>query len=220
MVLYYESKHADLQKPHLIYVGKDKFENEDLIRWSWPEQDFWFHVDDLSSAHVYLRLNEGENIDSIPEKVLLDCAQLVKYNSIEGNKREKVDVVYTPCENLLKKKSFEVGQVAYKDEKLVSKTRIRDGRDNEIINRLNKTKKEVLKPDLEGDKIKRDNRIKQEKKKFYEQQEKERKEEEERMKADLLARDYGRLDIDEKKVTNKEMSEKYESYEEAEEDFM
>ena len=85
---------------------------------------------------------------------------------------------------------------------------------------MNKTKKEVLKPDLEGEKIKRDNRIKQEKKKFYEQQEKERKEEEERMKADLLARDYGRLDIDEKKVTNKEMSEKYESYEEAEEDFM
>ena len=62
MVLYYESKHADLPKPHLIYVGKDKFENEDLIRWSWPEQDIWFHVDDLSSAHVYLRLNEGENI--------------------------------------------------------------------------------------------------------------------------------------------------------------
>ena len=220
MVLYYQSKHADLPKPYLIYVGKDKFENEDLIRWSWPEQDVWFHVDDLSSAHVYLRLHDGETIDSIPEKVLLDCAQLVKYNSIEGNKREKVDVVYTPCENLLKKKSFEVGQVAYKDEKLVLKTRIRDGRNNDIVNRLNKTKKEVEKPDLEGEKLKRDLRIKKEKQKFYEQQEKERREKEEEMKADLLARDYGRLDIDEKKVTNKELSQKYESYEEAEEDFM
>jgi hypothetical protein len=220
MVLYYQSKHADLPKPYLIYVGKDKFENEDLIRWSWPEQDVWFHVDDLSSAHVYLRLHDGETIDSIPEKVLLDCAQLVKYNSIEGNKREKVDVVYTPCENLMKKKSFEVGQVAYKDEKLVLKTRIRDGRNNDIVNRLNKTKKEVEKPDLEGEKLKRDLRIKKEKQKFYEQQEKERREKEEEMKADLLARDYGRLDIDEKKVTNKELSQKYESYEEAEEDFM
>jgi len=220
MVLYYQSKHADLPKPYLIYVGKDKFENEDLIRWSWPEQDVWFHVDDLSSAHVYLRLHDGETIDSIPEKVLLDCAQLVKYNSIEGNKREKVDVVYTPCENLLKKKSFEVGQVAYKDEKLVLKTRIRDGRNNDIVNRLNKTKKEVEKPDLEGEKLKRDLRIKKEKQKFYEQQEKERREKEEEIKADLLARDYGRLDIDEKKVTNKELSQKYESYEEAEEDFM
>ncbi|KAF1789322.1 protein of unknown function DUF814 [Phytophthora cactorum] len=36
-------------------MGKDKFENEDLIRYGFME-DIWFHVDDLSSAHVYLRL--------------------------------------------------------------------------------------------------------------------------------------------------------------------
>ncbi|RLN66767.1 hypothetical protein BBJ29_000055 [Phytophthora kernoviae] len=36
-------------------MGKDKFENEDLIRYGFLE-DIWFHVDDLSSAHVYLRL--------------------------------------------------------------------------------------------------------------------------------------------------------------------
>jgi hypothetical protein len=29
--------------------------DEDLIKWGWPE-DVWFHVDKLSSAHVYLRL--------------------------------------------------------------------------------------------------------------------------------------------------------------------
>lgn len=29
--------------------------DEDLIKWGWPE-DVWFHVDNLSSAHVYLRL--------------------------------------------------------------------------------------------------------------------------------------------------------------------
>lgn len=29
--------------------------DEDLIRWGWPE-DVWFHVDKMSSAHVYLRL--------------------------------------------------------------------------------------------------------------------------------------------------------------------
>lgn len=64
---------------HTIYMGKDKFENEDLIRYGFLE-DIWcgakmarrararavahahpadmcrFHVDDLSSAHVYLRL--------------------------------------------------------------------------------------------------------------------------------------------------------------------
>lgn len=31
--------------------------DEHLIKWGWPE-DVWFHVDKLSSAHVYLRLNE------------------------------------------------------------------------------------------------------------------------------------------------------------------
>ena len=108
-------------------------------------------MDALSSAHVYLRLHDGETIDSIPPKVLLDCAQLVKYNSIEGNKREKVDVVYTPCENLLKKTSFEVGQVAYKDESLVLKTQIKDGRNNDIVNRLNKTKTIKENPDLESE---------------------------------------------------------------------
>ena len=39
----------------LIYMGKDKFENEKLIEFAWPE-DIWFHVKSMSSAHVYLRL--------------------------------------------------------------------------------------------------------------------------------------------------------------------
>jgi predicted ribosome quality control (RQC) complex YloA/Tae2 family protein len=38
-----------------LYVGKDKFENEDLIKYGWPE-DIWFHVDNISSPHVYVRL--------------------------------------------------------------------------------------------------------------------------------------------------------------------
>ncbi|KAG9336216.1 hypothetical protein JZ751_002563 [Albula glossodonta] len=41
--------------PYTIYMGKDKYENEDLIKYGWPE-DIWFHVDKLSSAHVYLRM--------------------------------------------------------------------------------------------------------------------------------------------------------------------
>ena len=33
--------------------------DEELIKWGWPE-DVWFHVDKVSSAHVYLRLHPGE----------------------------------------------------------------------------------------------------------------------------------------------------------------
>jgi hypothetical protein len=45
----------------------------------------WFHADKLSSAHIYLRMNEGEAWDSIPEELVIDCAQLTKANSIEGS---------------------------------------------------------------------------------------------------------------------------------------
>ena len=44
---------------YVMYMGADKFENEDLIRYGIPE-DLWFHVDDLSSAHVYLRLRKDQ----------------------------------------------------------------------------------------------------------------------------------------------------------------
>ena len=49
---------------HMIYMGKDKFENEELLKWALPE-DMWFHVDNFSSAHVYLRLKEDESFENI-----------------------------------------------------------------------------------------------------------------------------------------------------------
>uniref|UniRef100_A0A8C5IZP0 Coiled-coil domain-containing protein 25 n=1 Tax=Junco hyemalis TaxID=40217 RepID=A0A8C5IZP0_JUNHY len=45
-----------------------------------------FHVDKLSSAHVYLRLHQGQTMDDIPKEVLSDCAHLVKANSIQGTR--------------------------------------------------------------------------------------------------------------------------------------
>jgi len=43
-----------------------------------------FHVDKMSSAHVYVRLHKGQTIDGMSEGLLEDCAQLVKANSIQG----------------------------------------------------------------------------------------------------------------------------------------
>jgi hypothetical protein len=57
--------------------------DEELIKYGW-EEDVWFHVDNLSSAHIYVRLPEGENWENISEDLLTDCAQLTKANSIEG----------------------------------------------------------------------------------------------------------------------------------------
>lgn len=72
MVYYFKSVGADgsfESNPRFIYMGKDKIENEDLIKYGFDE-DVWFHVDNLSSAHVYLRLDIGEKWDQIPEALL------------------------------------------------------------------------------------------------------------------------------------------------------
>lgn len=115
--------------------------DEDLIKYGFPE-DVWFHVDNVSSAHVYLRLNKGETLDDIHQDVLIDACQLVKANSITGNKMNNIDIVYTTWDNLKKTASMDVGQVSFHYPKLVRKFRV-ERRINEVVNRLNKTKIEA-----------------------------------------------------------------------------
>ncbi|KAG0225060.1 Coiled-coil domain-containing protein 25 [Actinomortierella wolfii] len=148
MVLYFTSN--VVTPVAKIYMGKDKFENEDLIKHGW-EEDVWFHVDKLSSAHVYLRLNPGQTWDNIPQALLDDLAQLVKANSIEGNKKNNLIVIYTPWSNLKKTGDMDVGQVSFKNNKLVKRVYVSE-RINEIVNRLNKTKVEKF-PDLAQEKM-------------------------------------------------------------------
>ena len=102
----------------IIYLGKDKYENEDLIKWGLPT-DIWFHVDKFSSAHVYLRLPPDITIDTIPKQVLQECLQLVKDGSKDGRKQERVSICYTPWSNLRKTASMEIGEVGFKNEKEV-----------------------------------------------------------------------------------------------------
>ena len=47
--------------------------------------------------------------------IIEDAAQLVKYNSIQGNKMNDIDVVYTMWGNLHKTEGMEVGQVSFYD---------------------------------------------------------------------------------------------------------
>ncbi|GAB7361121.1 hypothetical protein MBLNU230_g1156t1 [Neophaeotheca triangularis] len=154
MVYYFTS---NVVKPSAnIYVGKDKVENEDLIAHGWPE-DVWFHVDNLSSAHIYLRMREGETWDAIPEELLTDCAQLTKANSIEGNKKDNVTIIYTPWANLHKTGAMATGQVSFKDNKKVKRVYVQT-RENPIVNRLNKTKVEKH-PDLREEKAEREREL-------------------------------------------------------------
>ncbi|KAK0201485.1 cytoplasmic protein [Desarmillaria ectypa] len=154
MVLFFTSSATN--PPATIYMGKDKVENEELIKYAWP-QDVWFHVDKLSSAHVYLRMPESMQWESIPEVLLADCSQLVKANSIEGNKKDKLTIIYTPADNLKKTGDMAVGQVSFHNDKRVKRVHVAT-RENPIVNRLNKTKveKEVNHEQERVDRIKQE----------------------------------------------------------------
>ncbi|TYJ56632.1 hypothetical protein B9479_002724 [Cryptococcus floricola] len=162
MVVFFTSK--AVSPPVTIYMGRDKVENEELLRYGLPT-DVWFHVDKLSSAHVYLRQPDGQphgEWDKLPSALVNDLAQLVKANSIEGNKKDNITasrVIYTPFPNLKKTGDMPVGQVSFHSDKKVKRGEPVDGndveresdqvaqahvptRDNAIVNRLNKTKVE------------------------------------------------------------------------------
>ncbi len=158
MVLYFDA----------VYMGKDKYENEILIDHC-CEYDIWFHVDHLSSAHVYLRDNDYKaaiteilknhyaqynSLNKLPfkameqafkecslsQQVLEECGQLVKGNSIKGSKEDAVDVIYTPCWNLKKTKGMETGSVLFMKNNLVKRIRIE--RDTQLLKKLTKLKVE------------------------------------------------------------------------------
>ncbi|KAK7101337.1 coiled-coil domain-containing protein 25-like [Littorina saxatilis] len=200
MVLYFMS--TVVAPSYAIYVGIDKHENEDLIRWGWPE-DVWFHVDKVSSAHVYLRLHEGDTIDDIPQAVIDDCAQLVKANSIQGNKMNNVDVVYTMWANLKKTAGMDVGQVGFHKDKEVRKVRV-EKRLNEVVNRLNKTKEDRPNVDLRSEREARDRNEREDQKKKQQELKKKEKEEEKRRAEAAEVKSYSTLMKSENMTSNRD----------------
>ena len=127
----------------------------------------------------YINFLQGQTIDDIPSSVLEDAAQLVKHNSIEGNKVNDVDVVYTMWSNLKKTQGMEVGQIGFHKEKEVKKIHVAK-RINTIVNRLNKTKRSE-EINFRAEREQRDRSEREDKKKLLrEQKEKEKAEEKKR----------------------------------------
>ncbi|KAI5121335.1 hypothetical protein M0805_000643 [Coniferiporia weirii] len=192
MVLFFSSTALSADAPVTLYMGKDKVENEDLIKYAWP-QDVWFHVDKLSSAHVYLRMPESlPSWEEIPEALLTDCAQLVKANSIEGNKKDNITIIYTPASNLKKTGDMAVGQVSFKSDKQVKRVYIAK-RENVIVNRLNKTKVERV-VDHEQEQIDRISKEQKEKRLLAIAERKEKEQLAKQRAEEKAARDYALID--------------------------
>ncbi|VAH63966.1 unnamed protein product [Triticum turgidum subsp. durum] len=215
MVFYFKARPD--AGDYTIYMGADKNENEELIKYGLPE-DVWFHVDKVSSAHVYLRLKKGESIDTISEGLLEDCAQLVKAHSIQGNKMNNVEVVYTPWSNLKKATSMDVGQVGFHNHRMVHVLTV-EKRVNEILNRLNKTRVE-RRPDLKAEKDASNAAEKAERK--MQLKDKKRREEMERVVKERQAeiRSYKGLMVAEKMTSNRQIASAGKSIQEMEDEFV
>jgi vacuolar-type H+-ATPase subunit I/STV1 len=170
-------------------MGKDKYENEDLIKYG-LEEDVWFHVDDLSSAHVYLRMKPGMTLDDLSEDIKLECASLVKANSIAGCKMNSVYVIYTRWKNLKKTSQMVEGQVSYHRPENVRRMKVE--KNNAIVNRINKTKEEKY-PDLYQMQQDRLREIQQQKKAFMKAEEKRKKLEELQKKKEKEEKSYDRI---------------------------
>jgi hypothetical protein len=140
MVFYFTLPPKAHARGFRVYMGRDKYENEELLKYGWKE-DVWFHVEGISSAHVYLRLVEGVTWENIPPVVMKYCCQLVKNNSIEGCKRKEVPVIYTPFPNLYKDpNTMQTGAVSFHKESL--RKRVMVEKDKTLARAIEKTRVE------------------------------------------------------------------------------
>lgn len=203
---------------YVVYMGKDKFENEELLKWAFPE-DVWFHADKLSSAHVYLRLPVGMTIDTIPEDILEDMCQLTKDNSIEGRKKAAIKVQYTMASNLLKTADMEVGAVSFVNSKAVFSKLVEKKRP--IISRISKTKEEKT-VDLRAERAARDER---ERRRNTDIKRRKAMEEKEAIQKNLAEKEANRKvggydDIFENSAMTSNQGTRSKNYEDFEDDFM
>jgi len=110
-VLYFTSNVVDPANPVTLYMGKDKHENEELIKHAWGE-DIWFHVDKLSSAHVYIRLPSSmPDMEAIPEPLL----QLSIPASVVGMPSYLTLTAYFPDEGTVRNSSKQIPSRAIRE---------------------------------------------------------------------------------------------------------
>ena len=99
-------------KEYVIYFGKTKYNNFELINISEPT-DIWFHVKDYSSCHVILK--NDDVIRDIPRTVIKRCALLCKIHS--KCKYDTCTIMYTYLKNV--HKTDVIGQVNVDEFKII-----------------------------------------------------------------------------------------------------
>jgi len=102
-----------------------------------------------------------------------------------------------------KNEGMVVGQVGFHKDKEVRKIRV-SKRENHIVNRLNKTKREIKNPDLRTERENRDKLERDERKKINKEIEAKVKEEEKKRQAEAELRSYDRVMNEDRMKSNKD----------------
>ena len=99
----------------LIFCGRNSRQNELLTVKKAKKDDFWFHIKDLSGAHVVVFSNNKK----ISEAAILQAATIAAYYSDAKNEK-KADVWYTLIRNVKKEKGLKLGMVNFKNVKTIN----------------------------------------------------------------------------------------------------
>ena len=215
---------SELAPEYRVYLGADKHENDELLKVAFPD-DWWFHVDRHSSAHIYLRYEGAQSgpdgvepavsAAATPEPpdvataVLEACAQLVKLNSIEGSKLPRVEVVYTPVSNLTKSAQMDVGQVGFQSTREVRRLRVERGK-SDLLRDWLRHRTECAVEDMRRERQDRDAELLRARRAAARRQHQAEREARERHQREKQERSYDRVFVEDAMTSNREVDENYE----------
>lgn len=96
-----------------IFIGKNSLQNDYLLSKIAASEDLWFHPQNCHGAHLILKKNSPS--ETVPDKVLLECAKLTKKYSQKSDDA-RMAIIYTK-RKYVKKAVSKIAFVTYKNEK-------------------------------------------------------------------------------------------------------
>ena len=98
-----------------VLIGRNNRQNDILTSRTATDYDLWFHAQEISGAHVLLRLNAGDIPD---DQDLQFTANLTAYYS-QGRESDQVPVIFTKPSYVYKPKGAKPGMVIYTRETVI-----------------------------------------------------------------------------------------------------
>ena len=98
-----------------VLIGRNNRQNDILTSRTATDYDLWFHAQEISGAHVLLRLNAGDIPD---DQDIQFTANLTAYYS-QGRESDQVPVIFTKPSYVYKPKGAKPGMVIYTRETVI-----------------------------------------------------------------------------------------------------